>query len=158
MKNESNPLKQRIEHLAELMEEFRLAEAEYQEGDVRVRFARRPKPTPVAMTTVGTASAGDHPLPEDEFAELEPVPSAPAAPKGTPITSPMNGIYYNASSPGAPPFVRVGDAITAGQTIGLVEAMKVFNEIPAPTSGTVVEIVAQAGAIVAPGDVLLYVQ
>ncbi|MDX2064913.1 MAG: acetyl-CoA carboxylase biotin carboxyl carrier protein subunit [Fimbriimonadaceae bacterium] len=155
MKNESNPLKQRIEDLAGLMEEFRLAEAEYQEGDVRVRFARRTKPAAVTVTSgVPTSEPTDADL--DAFA-LEPAAPAPVAPKGTPITSPMNGIYYNASSPGAPPFVKVGDTITAGQTIGLVEAMKVFNEIPAPTSGTVVEIVAQAGAIVSPGDVLLYV-
>ena len=68
----------------------------------------------------------------------------------------MTGIYYSAPSPGSPPFVKEGDSVSAGQVIGLIEAMKVFNEIPAPTSGVVSKIVAESGQLVNFGDPLLY--
>ncbi|RYG32121.1 hypothetical protein EON81_21385, partial [bacterium] len=78
-------------------------------------------------------------------------------PKGTPITSPMNGIFYNAPSPGSPPFVKEGDTVQAGQTVGLIEAMKVFNEIPSPLSGTVLKTVAITGEVVELGGTLLLI-
>jgi acetyl-CoA carboxylase biotin carboxyl carrier protein len=77
---------------------------------------------------------------------------------GTPVTSPMMGIFYAAPSVGAPPFVQVGDVVTAGQIIGLIEAMKVFNEIPATVSGTVTKIQAGNGDLVQPGDPLIYIR
>jgi acetyl-CoA carboxylase biotin carboxyl carrier protein len=91
---------------------------------------------------------------------VEAAPIAPvAAPvqAGTPISSPMMGIYYAASSPSADPYVREGDTVTAGQVIGLIEAMKVFNEIQSTVSGTVKKIVAEGGDIVNPGDPLMYI-
>jgi acetyl-CoA carboxylase biotin carboxyl carrier protein len=69
----------------------------------------------------------------------------------------MGGIFYAAPSPGAPPFVKVGDEVTQGQIVGLIEAMKVFNEIPASTSGTVIELVAEPGQVVQIGETLLLV-
>jgi acetyl-CoA carboxylase biotin carboxyl carrier protein len=91
---------------------------------------------------------------------VEAAPIAPVAASvqaGTPISSPMMGIYYAASSPSADPYVREGDTVTAGQVIGLIEAMKVFNEIQSTVSGTVKKIVAQGGDIVNPGDPLMYI-
>ena len=67
------------------------------------------------------------------------------------------GIYYASSSPSADPYVREGDTVTAGQVIGLIEAMKVFNEIQSSVSGTVKKIVAEGGDIVNPGDPLMYI-
>jgi acetyl-CoA carboxylase biotin carboxyl carrier protein len=69
----------------------------------------------------------------------------------------MMGIFYTASGPSAPPFVKEGDTITAGQVIGLIEAMKVYSEIHASTSGVVKKLVAENGAILNPGDVILYI-
>ena len=86
----------------------------------------------------------------------EPEPT-PAAPAGIPVTSPMTGIFYSAPSPNAPLFVREGEPVTAGQVVGLIEAMKVFNEITAATSGTVLRLVAESGQLVQPGDPLLFI-
>ena len=77
-------------------------------------------------------------------------------PFGTPVNSPMAGIFYSSSSPGATPFVRPGTVVEAGQVIGLIEAMKVFNEITSPIAGLVDRIVVESGAVVQPGDPLLY--
>ena len=69
----------------------------------------------------------------------------------------MTGIYYASPNPSSPPFAKVGDEVIAGQTIGLIEAMKVFNEIPSPVSGTVLSITSASGDLVQNGDVLLYI-
>jgi acetyl-CoA carboxylase biotin carboxyl carrier protein len=81
-----------------------------------------------------------------------------ALPAGNEITAPMVGTFYAASSPDAPAFVAVGDTISEGQTICIIEAMKVMNEIKSETSGTVTEIVAQDGEPVQFGDALFRVQ
>ena len=69
----------------------------------------------------------------------------------------MNGIFYSSPSPTAPPFVRVGEHVVAGQVVALIEAMKVFNEITASTSGEISKIVAEQGQVVQPGDPLVYI-
>lgn len=144
-------LKNRIDELAELMEEFSLLEAQITGPDWKVAFRRRRK---------AVADPEAEALVE---AELEVVPQAMAAPaadakpSGVPVNSPMNGIYYSSPSPSAPPFVKVGEAVTAGEVVGLIEAMKVFNEIVAPITGTVERVVAENGQLVQPGDPLLYI-
>lgn len=72
--------------------------------------------------------------------------------------SPMVGIYYEAPSPGEPPFVKVGDTVQIGTVIGLIEAMKVYSEIPSEVAGRVVEIVARNGVLVQQGEPLIYVE
>ncbi len=140
-----------IDQVAGLMDEFRLTELRLQQGDMVVAFRRRSTASKPAALAVPEADAVfDYDLP----VVGSPVASAP---KGIPITSPMNGIYYGSASPGAPAYVREGDSVSLGQVIGLIEAMKVFNEIPSPFSGTVVQIVAQSGQVVNPGEVLLYI-
>ena len=69
----------------------------------------------------------------------------------------MTGIYYTSSSPSSPPFVTVGEGVTAGQVVGLIEAMKVFNEIHSTISGIVRSVNAENGQIVNPGDPLMYI-
>lgn len=147
-------LKERIDQLAGLMDEFKLSEAELSADGFRIAFKKRAKPAPVVVA--GTEAAEAH---FQELFELEAQEEAveDAKPAGIPITSPMTGIYYSAPSPGSPPFVKEGDTVTAGQVIGLIEAMKVFNEIPAPTSGTVGQIMAESGQLVNLGDPLMYV-
>jgi acetyl-CoA carboxylase biotin carboxyl carrier protein len=146
-------LKARVDELANLMEQFQLSQAELSGSDWRVAFKKRSTAKQVMVTTEGAhAETEDH---DDHHADA--TPQAPAAPQGTPVSSPMTGIYYTASSPSAPPFVKEGEPVSAGQVVGLIEAMKVFNEIVAPTSGRVTKLVATSGQIVNPGDVLLYI-
>jgi len=142
--------KRQISELAELMEEFRLGEAQLQIEELRIAFRRRP----AARAAVTELTESHDAAPAEEAPEEIP---EPAAPKGTPITSPMNGIYYASPSPASPPFVKEGETIQAGQVVGLIEAMKVFNEIPSTVSGVVLKLVAETGAVVQPGDVLLYI-
>lgn len=143
--------KERIDALAALMEEYRLTEAVLEDGSFRVAFRRHP--APVAAAPSGVPSA--EPVIEEEAPSI-PEP-APAAPVGTPVTTPMGGIFYDAPSPGSSPFVKEGDTVAAGQVVGLIEAMKVFSEIPSPVSGTVKRVVAENGAVVAIGDTLILV-
>ncbi len=139
--------KQQVGELADIMSESGLSEAQLSLGELRIGFKKR--------STSRPPSTSESEILDDPHAEYAPVALIPELPKGTPITSPMTGIYYGAPSPGSPPFVREGDAITSGQIIGLIEAMKVFNEIPAPLSGTVLKLTAEGGDLVQPGDVLM---
>ena len=89
------------------------------------------------------------------------VPSAETAlpqRKGIPVTAPMVGIYYHSPTPEDPPYVKVGDVIRVGQTIGLIEAMKVFSEVPSEAAGRVTEIAAENGALVQLGQPLFYLE
>lgn len=128
--------------LAEWMAQFSLTKAKLQGEGWSVAF-ERPEQS------------------DDEVAVPVARPHAPTPVQedlGTPVTSPMMGIFYAAPSVGAAPFVQVGDVVTAGQIIGLIEAMKVFNEIPATVSGTVTKIQAGNGDLVQPGDPLIYIR
>ena len=143
--------KERIDALASLMEEYRLTEAVLEDGPFRVVFRRQ------TTTVVLPTSATEVPQEAYEESLVEPETAVAPAPAGTPISSPMNGIFYDAQSPSSPPFVKEGDSVTAGQIVGLIEAMKVFSEIPSPVSGVVKKVVAEAGAVVAIGDTLILI-
>jgi acetyl-CoA carboxylase biotin carboxyl carrier protein len=90
-----------------------------------------------------TATVSSTPKP----AKSKPTAAAPKASHAT-LNSPMVGIFYTSPTPEDPPFVSVGDIVTIGQTIGLIEAMKVFSEIPSEAAGRIVEVVAQTGTLV----------
>jgi len=141
-----NEIRKRINELSELMVEFDLDEASLEGDSWLVSFKKSPR-----MVSVAPDSSHAVEEAEDETPE-------PARPKGTPVSSPMTGVYYGSSSPSSPPFVKEGDSVIAGQVVGLIEAMKVFNEITAPASGTVRNILVQNGQIVQPGDPLLYIE
>lgn len=147
-------MKNRIDELACLMDEFKLSQAELCADGFTIAYKKRAKSAPMQTTTVQSGETGTEEMVEDEVEEAVAIDTAPA---GIPITSPMTGIYYSAPSPGSPPFVQVGDEITAGQVIGLIEAMKVFNEVPSPTSGTVSKIMVESGQLVNLGEPLLYI-
>ena len=85
-------------------------------------------------------------------------PAAPAKVDGVEIASPMAGTFYRSPAPGEPAFVKEGDTVTAGQVIGIIEAMKLMNEIEAEVSGTVVKVVAENGKPVTPGQALVVIK
>lgn len=140
-----------IRTLAALLDETGLTEIEYGAGELRVRVARQvaaaaaaPAPAPAAPAPATVASDGPA---VDEFAEH------PGA-----LRSPMVGVVYTSPEPGEEPFVRVGDPVTEGQTVLLIEAMKVFNPIPAPKSGKVTQVLASNGAPVEFNEPLLIIE
>lgn len=141
-------INQTITELADLMEEFRLSEAKLKGDDWKIAF-RKGRATVVVEV--------DHDEPSGHAADPVPVPSVPAAPVGHAVSSPMTGIYYSSPSPSAPAFVKVGDTVTAGQVVGLIEAMKVFNEIVSNVSGRVDRVMVESGALVQPGEPLMYI-
>ena len=125
-----------IRELAALLDETGLTEIEVADGDKRLRVSRGAVATAVAAPMV--APAAD-----------------PAQLGGTPVTSPMVGTAYLAAEPGAPPFVRPGDHVVEGQTILIIEAMKVMNPIRAPRSGAVKAVVVTDAQPVEYGEVLM---
>ena len=141
-----------MDELAKLITEYKLNEASY-EGDGFKVAMRKSAPKMMAMATHATMVGAS----EESSVESAPVPEAAPVQVGTPISSPMTGIYYNSSSPSSPAFVNEGDTVTAGQVVGLIEAMKVFNEIHSTVSGLVRKINAESGQIVNPGDPLMYI-
>ncbi len=128
------------------MSEFGLSEAELSGEDWKVAFRKN---------TVRTDSTNGQPSFHEETVHHKAL-VAPQLPPGIPISSPMTGIYYSASSPTSPPFVKVGDRIEAGQIIALIEAMKVFNEVTATMAGTVQSTPLENGALVNLGEPLLF--
>jgi acetyl-CoA carboxylase biotin carboxyl carrier protein len=136
-----------IRQLAELLNETGLGEIEYAEGERRIRVAR--------PQTVAVASAA---APVAIAAAPATAPAAGGeAPAGA-VTSPMVGTAYLASEPGAPPLVKVGDTVREGQTVLIIEAMKVMNAIRAPRAGTVSRILVSNGAPVEYGEPLLVIE
>ena len=130
-----------VRALAALLHETGLSEIEYAVGDRRIRVAREAAPHPGAS------------LPPPSPASAPPPPAAADRP-GT-VKSPMVGTAYLAPQPGAPPFVAIGDTVRDGQVLLLIEAMKVMNQIHAPSAGRVSQIVIADGAPVEYGQVLL---
>ena len=92
-----------------------------------------------------------------ETAAAPGAPAAPAAPQGHVVTSPMVGTFYRAPSPGADPFVQVGDTVKEGQTLCIIEAMKLLNEIESDAAGVVKEILVENGQAVEYGQPLFVV-
>ena len=142
-----------IDRLAVVADGSGLAEVELSAGGTRVvvrsRSAVQGSHVVVAGAAVAptTASAAPVPLPTG----TKPAPATPAsatAPDGPVVNAPLTGIFYAAPSPGAPALVSVGSIVAVGQPIGLIEAMKLFNEIKSDKAGRVVRIIAQDGLLV----------
>ena len=137
-----------IRRLASLLEETGLGEIEYCEGDRRIRV-------------IGRAAAASAPAPAPPAtAPPQPEPPAEAAEKGIEdaVVAPMVGTIYVSPEPGAPPFVQPGDAVAAGDTLLLIEAMKTFNPIRAPRAGKVARILVSDAAPVEYGEALIILE
>lgn len=134
-----------IRQLAELLKETDLGEIEYSEGDRRVRVAR---PTTHAAPIAIAAPAAAAPIA---------VGGAEAVPEGA-LISPMVGTVYLSPEPKAAVFVKVGDRVNQGQTVLIIEAMKVMNAIRAPRAGTVTRILVANGSPVEYGEPLMVIE
>lgn len=132
-----------IRKYAGLMKELSLTGMEITEDGTTVRLERMPAPDPVRMVSVAE-TAGERPA------------AAPvkAADDTTAVTSPMVGIFYAAPAENAEPYVKVGDSVKKGDTLCIIEAMKLMNEITAEADGVVKEICASNGQVVDFGTVL----
>ncbi len=134
---------QRIREIVRIVQESGVGEVEIEDEGMRVSV-RRADERPALQAAA--------PLADDELDEL---PVLPAAANGSiRVESPMVGVFYRQSEPGTPPFVEVGDVVTAGQTLCLLEAMKLFNELKADTTGRVIAIHAENGKPVEFGQLL----
>ena len=147
----------KVKKLIELLDESGIAEIEIKEGEEAVRISRYP---------TGAAAA-----PAPAYAPAPP-PQAPAAPAAAPqaepaaaapeedgyqVTAPMVGTFYSSSSPGAAPYVQVGDQISEGDTLCIIEAMKMMNQIEADVSGVIKSIRVQNGEPVEYGQILFVI-
>ncbi len=137
-----------IRRLAALLRETGLSEIEYEAEGRRIRVGRN-----AGAAGVGAAA----PASEAEAAEPASAEAAEAVPPGA-VTSPMVGTVYAAAEPGAPPLVKVGDAVTEGQTLLIIEAMKVMNPLASPRAGTVIQILVSDGQPVEFGEPLLIIE
>lgn len=132
----------KVKKLIELLEESDVAEIEIHEGEESVRISRASS-MPQAMFAAPMAAPQAAPV-----AAAAAVPEAPAAPKepeGHIIRSPMVGTFYRAPSPGAKPFVLEGQSVSSGETLCIIEAMKILNQIETDKSGKVVQVLVEDG-------------
>src|SRR5215211_7976625 len=147
----------KLKTLIDLVSESNVSELEITEAEGKVRIvkggpaAAQAAAAPMAMPVAAQAAAA--------LAAPAPVPAAlPEAPKGHAVKSPMVGTFYRASAPGAKSFVEVGDTIKEGETICIIEAMKILNEIEADKSGTVTAILCENGQAVEYGQTLFVIE
>jgi len=153
----------KLKKLIDLVQESGIGEIEITEGEEKVRISRHgaagapimmaaPAMQPMAMP----AAAG---APAAAGSAAAPAAAAPPAePQGHVVKSPMVGTFYRAPSPGAPSFAEVGQAVTKGQTICIIEAMKLLNEIAADATGTIKAILVENGQPVEYGQGLFVIE
>ena len=141
-----------IRKIVELMNEHELSYFHLEEEGINLKMKKGADIVQVAQAAMPAAAPAAAPTaPASDTAE-------PAAPAGTEMPSPMVGTFYAAPSPDSPAFISVGDTISVGQTLCIIEAMKVMNEIKSEVAGTVTAIIAQDGEAVQFGDSLFRVQ
>lgn len=150
----------RLAEIADVMEDRGLTRVRVEEPDgTAVELERASAAQPVAAPMpMPSAMAAPVAAPTVAPAATEPAAQAPAAapePKGTEVTAPMVGVFYAAPAPGDEPFVRVGSKVKAGETLCIIEAMKVLNEVTAEADGEVLEICVADGDLVEFGSCLM---
>ncbi len=141
----------KVKKLIELLEESGLAEIEIREGEESVRISRFSAP--------GKASG---PVPAAAEASAPAAPPSPAAveaaPSGHPVPAPMVGTFYRSPAPGSPAFVEAGKRVEVGETLCVIEAMKIMNQIQADHAGVVKSILVESGQPVEFGQTLMIIE
>lgn len=153
----------KVRKFIELMNEHDLAEIDLRQGEQRIRLRRGPE-----VVNVATSPSMMVPASVTQVSGSGSASSGPAVPKiatgladdakAVFIKSPMVGTFYSAANPDSPPFVKVGDQVGPETTVCIIEAMKVFNEIPAECAGKIVAVLAQSGDPVEFGQSLFRVE
>ncbi len=133
-----------IRHLVRLMKRYDLTAIDFIEGETKIRLRRRGAEPALGVAHMPVAAPPPAVVPA-AAPRTEPTPQPIAAPAGVVIESPMVGTYYASSSPDAPPFVTVGSVVRPDSTVCVIEAMKVFTDIPAGVSGTITEVLVKNG-------------
>lgn len=148
-----------IRKLIEIVEESNIAEIEIKEGEHNIRITRSKEPTyiqaPMAAAPAPVAAAPSAPV---TATVTTATPAAPAEATGHKVTSPMVGTFYSAPSPDAGAFVKVGDKVNVGDTLCILEAMKIMNPIESDVAGTVKQILGENGEPVEYGQVLFIIE
>jgi acetyl-CoA carboxylase biotin carboxyl carrier protein len=150
----------KLKTLIDLVAESGVSELEVTEGEDKVRIVKHPNPSQLAPIQQVYAPA---PAPLAPAAAPAAAPSttgeasAPAVPEGHAVKSPMVGTFYRSPTPGAEPFVKIGDSVKEGQALCIIEAMKLLNEIEADKSGVVKEILCENGQGVEFGQALFII-
>ena len=150
----------KLKKLIDLVQESGIGEIEITEGEERVRISRQMAGAPVMMAAPGLQHYAAGPA----QAGAAPAAAAPASapvpeqPKGHTLKSPMVGTFYRAPSPGAPAFVEVGQSVSKGQTLCIIEAMKLLNEIESDMAGTIKAILVENGQPVEYGQPLFLIE
>ena len=163
VENESGAgLTETLRRLAQIVTEHGLSELTVEEGGVtvRVKAGVEAAPAPAALSVPAhphVLTAAQTPAYSQTAVTAAPTAPAPATNRVA-LESPMVGVFYRSPSPDDPSFVNVGDVVRIGQTVGLIEAMKVYSEVPSEVAGRVVEMPVESGKLVQQGQALLYVE
>ncbi len=150
----------KVKKLIELLEESGIAELEIKEGEESVKIRRYPAGAPLQMSAPlppAIQPAGAPPTAAAPAVSAPPEPPVSEVPEGHKVLCPMVGTYYDSPSPNAGPFVKIGDEVNAGDTLCIIEAMKMMNQIEADVSGRITAIQAENGEPVEFGQVLFII-
>jgi acetyl-CoA carboxylase biotin carboxyl carrier protein len=148
----------KLKKLIDLVQESGIGEIEITEGEEKVRISRQMSASaPVIMTSPSMQPMG-YPGAGAPAGAAAPAAPAPAEPQGHQLKSPMVGTFYRAPSPGAPSFIEVGQSVTKGQTLCIIEAMKLLNEIESDVAGTIKAILVENGQPVEYGQPLFLIE
>jgi len=134
----------KVRKFIELMNEHDLSEIDLRQGDQRIRLRRGPEMVTVTSTPSMHAAPAS-PAAQASIGEKKAAETAVDEGKSVLVRSPMVGTFYAAANPESPPFVKIGDRVGPDTTVCIIEAMKVFNEIPAECAGRVIAVLAQNG-------------
>ena len=145
-----------IEKIAKIVADNNLTEIALEDGEQAIVVRKEANVVTTAAPVVAPVAPVAQAAPATPLPAKEEKPAAKSL--GTPITSPMVGAFYAAPAPGAKPFVKVGDTVSVGQVVCIVEAMKLMNEIEAEVSGKITQICVEDGQSVEYGQVLMYVE
>ncbi len=147
---------QEIKELLQIFEESGVAEMEVQRGENRLRLRRAP--TTQELAVPAAAAPAQPAAPHAPAPAAAPTKTAAADANHTLIKSPIVGTYYDAPSPGAAPFVKIGDTVEPGQVLCIIESMKLMNEIEAEMAGTLVHKLVENGRPVEYGEALFAIR
>jgi acetyl-CoA carboxylase biotin carboxyl carrier protein len=147
----------KLKTLIDLVAESGVSELEVTEGEDKVRIVKNPAPIAAPAQQFYAAAPAAAPAAPAPAAAAAPVAEVPAEPTGHAVKSPMVGTFYRSPTPGADSFVKIGDTVKEGQTLCIIEAMKLLNEIESDKSGVVKEILCENGQGIEFGQALFII-